>query len=128
MKRLLFMVTVGVVGLVSLLLVIGLLPSSLELAVEVKPLRAEPNSKYGRITITNLSKEIVTVTHVSINRSTEATCSFDPKDAAYETPVLEPGRGITVSTIASEAGLCGSILLVAIDTDKGSADYNIHWR
>ena len=99
-----------------------------ELAVEVKPLRSEPNSKYGHITITNLSKETVTITHVSINRSTQAACSFDPKDAGYETPVLEPGRGMTVATVASEAGFCGSILLVAIDTDKGSADYNINWR
>jgi hypothetical protein len=99
-----------------------------ELAVEVKPLRGEPNSKYGRITITNLSKETVTITHVSINRNTQAGCSFDPKQAGYETPVLEPGRGMTVATVASESGFCGSILLVAIDTDRGSADYNINWR
>jgi hypothetical protein len=46
----------------------------------------------------------------------------------YETPVLEPGLGITVATVASEAGLCGSILLVTIDTEKGSADYNTNWR
>jgi hypothetical protein len=35
---------------------------------------------------------------------------------------------MTVATVASEAGFCGSILLVAIDTDKGSADYKINWQ
>lgn len=99
-----------------------------ELAVEVKPLRGEPNSKYGRITMTNLSRETVTVKHVSINRSTQPACSFDPKDAGYETPVLEPGRGMTVATVAAEAGLCGSIFIVTIDTDRGSAEYKIHWQ
>ena len=99
-----------------------------ELAVEVKPLRGEPNSKYGRITITNLSKETVTITHLSINRSTQPACSFDPKDAGYETSVLEPGLGITVATVAAEAGFCGSIFVVAIDTDKGSAEYKINWQ
>jgi hypothetical protein len=89
-----------------------------ELAVEVKPLRGEPNSKYGRITITNLSKETVTIRHVSINRSTQPTSSFDPKDAGYETPVLKPGRGMTVATVATEAGFCGLIFVVTIDTDR----------
>jgi hypothetical protein len=97
-----------------------------ELAVEVKPLRGEPNSKYGRITITNLSRDTVTITHVSINRSTQATCSFDPKDAGYETPVLEPGRGMTVATVAAEAGFCGSIFIVTVGTDRGSKDYEIN--
>ena len=97
-----------------------------ELAVEVKPLPSAPNSKFGLITITNLSKETVTIKHVAINRSTLPACSFDPKDAG--TSVLESGGGMTVATVASEAGFCGSILLVAIETDKGSADYNINWR
>lgn len=101
---------------------------SFELAVEVKPLRGDPNGKYGRITITNLSKETVTITHVSINRSTEAACSFDPKDVGYEAPMLEPGQGMTVATVASEAGFCGSISILTIDTDRGSAEYKISWR
>ena len=106
----------------------GLFSAPFELAVEVKPLRGEPNSKYGRITITNLSKETVTIRHVSINRSTQAACSFDPKDAGYETPVLEPGRGMTVATVATEAGFCGSIFIVTIGTDSGSAEYKINWQ
>jgi hypothetical protein len=112
---------------VGLLIVFGLMSSSLELAIEVRPLPTTPNSKFGHITITNLSKEAVTIRRVSINRSTEASCSFDPKDAGYE-PVLIPGRGITVATPASLVGLCGSILLVTIDADEGSEDYNINWR
>lgn len=99
-----------------------------ELAVEVKPLRGEPYSKYGRITITNLSKDTVTIRHVSINRSTQPACSFDPKDAGYETPVFQRGQGMTVATVASEAGFCGSILIVTVDTDKGLAEYKIDWR
>ena len=110
-------------GLVSL---DELFSAPFELAVEVKPLRGEPNSKYGRITITNLSKETVTITHVSINRSTQPACSFDPKDAGYETPALEPGRGMTVATVASEAGFCGSIFIVTVGTDRGSKDYEIN--
>ena len=104
------------------------MPSSVDLAVEVKPLRNEPNSKYGNIKITNLSKEKVTIKHVSINRSSEASCSFDPKEASYQTPVLAAGISITVATVAAQAGLCGSILIVTVDTDKGSRDYEINWR
>jgi len=35
---------------------------------------------------------------------------------------------MTVATVASEAGFCGSILIVTVYTDKGSAEYNINWR
>jgi hypothetical protein len=71
-----------------------------DLAVEVEPLRNEPNSKYGHITITNLAKETVTIKHVSINHSSQAACSFDANAANYlgETPVLAPGLRITVFT------------------------------
>ena len=34
---------------------------------------------------------------------------------------------MTVAMVASEAGFCGSILIVTVDTDKGSAEYNINW-
>jgi hypothetical protein len=89
MKRLLLLVVaLGLIALTGLTvsrekfnaLVDSLVPSSVDLAVEVEPLRNEPNSKYGNITITNLSKETVTIKHVSINRSSEAACSFDPKE------------------------------------------------
>ena len=79
MKRLLLLVVaLGVIALTVptvsreefTALIDSLVPSSVDLAVEVKPLRNEPNSKYGRITITNLSKETVTIKHISINRST----------------------------------------------------------
>jgi hypothetical protein len=106
----------------------SLVPSFVDLAVEVKPLRNEPNSKYGNITITNLSKETVTIKHVSINRSSEAACSFDAKEASYQSPVLVSGLAITVATVAAQAGLCGSIFIVTVSTDKGSRDYDINWR
>ena len=108
-------------------LIDSLVPSSVDLAVEVNPLRNEPNSKYGNITITNLSKETVTIKHVSINRSSEAACSFDAKEASYQSPVLAPGLAITVATVAAQAGLCGSIFIVTINTDKGSKDYRLDW-
>jgi len=108
-------------------LIDSLVPSSVDLAVEVKPLRNEPNSKYGNITITNLSTETVTIKHVSINRSSEAACSFDAKEASYQSPVLAPGLAITVATVAAQAGLCGSIFIVTISTDKGSRDYKFDW-
>ena len=66
--------------------------------------------------------------HVSINRGTQPACWFDPEDIGCETTALEPGLGITVAMVVLEAGFCGSILLVAIDADKGSADYNTNWR
>ena len=137
MKRLILLVVAfGVIALTGLTvsrkefdaLIERLVPSSVDLAVEIKPLRGEPNSKYGRITITNLSKETVTIKHISINRSTQPACSFDPKDVGYETPVLEPGLGITVATVASEAGFCGSIFIVTIDTDRESAEYKVNWQ
>jgi hypothetical protein len=139
MKRiLLLVVALVVIGLVGLTvsregfnaLIDSLVPSSMDLAVEVEPLRNEPNSKYGHITITNLAKETVTIKHVSINHSSQAACSFDANAANYlgETPVLAPGLRITVYTTALEAGLCGSVFVVTIDTDKGSAEYKIDWR
>jgi hypothetical protein len=137
MKRLLLLVVaLGVIALAGLTvpreefnaLMDSLEPSSVDLAVEVKPLRNEPNSKYGNITITNLSNETVTIKHVSINRSSQAACSFDPKEASYQTPVLPPGLAITVATVAAQAGLCGSIFIVTVSTDKGSRDYDINWR
>ena len=138
MKRLLLLLVValGVIALAGLTvpkeefnaLIDSLVPSSVDLAVEVNPLRNEPNSKYGNITITNLSKETVTIKHVSINRSSEAACSFDPKQASYQSPVLAPGLAITVATVAAQAGLCGSIFIITIGTDKGSRDYDINWR
>jgi hypothetical protein len=136
MKRLLLLVVaLGVIALTGLTvsrkefsaLVDSLVPSSIDLAVEVEPLRNEPNSKYGNITITNLSKETVTIKHVSINRSSEAACSFDPKEASYQSPILAPGLAITVATVAAQAGLCGSIFIVTINTDKGSRDYKFDW-
>jgi hypothetical protein len=136
MKRLLLLVVaLGVIALAGLTvpkeefntLIDSLVPSSVDLAVEVKPLRNEPNSKYGNITITNLSTETVTIKHVSINRSSEAACSFDPKEASYQSPVLAPGLAITVATVAAQAGLCGSIFIVTISTDKGSRDYKFDW-
>jgi hypothetical protein len=78
MKRLLLLVVaLGVIAIAGRTvssekfnaLVDSLASPSIELAVEVMPLRNEPNSKYGNITITNLSKETVTIKHVSINRS-----------------------------------------------------------
>jgi hypothetical protein len=138
MKRLLLLLVValGVIALAGLTvpkeefnaLIDSLVPSSVDLAVEVNPLRNEPNSKYGNITITNLSKETVTIKHISINRSSEAACSFDPKQASYQSPVLAPGLAITVATVAAQAGLCGSIFIITIGTDKGSRDYDINWR
>jgi hypothetical protein len=139
MKRLLLLVVaLGVIALTGLTvsregfnaLIDSLVPSSVDLAVEVEPLRNEPNSKYGHITITNLAKETVTIKHVSINHSSQAACSFDANAANYlgETPVLAPGLRITVYTTALEAGLCGSVFVVTIDTDKGSAEYKIDWR
>ena len=132
---LLLVVALGVIALSGLTasreqfnaLVANLVPSSIELAVEVMPLRNEPNSKYGNITITNLSTETVTIKHVSINRSSEAACSFDAKEASYQSPVLAPGLAITVATVAAQAGLCGSIFIVTISTDKGSRDYKFDW-
>ena len=138
MKRLLLLLVValGVIALAGLTvpkeefnaLIGSLVLSSVDLAVEVNPLRNEPNSKYGNITITNLSKETVTIKHISINRSSEAACSFDPKEASYQSPVLAPGLAITVATVAAQAGLCGSIFIITIGTDKGSRDYDINWR
>jgi hypothetical protein len=61
MKRLLLLVVaLGVITLTGLTvsredfsaLLDSLVSSSIDLAVEVKPLRNEPNSKYGNITIT----------------------------------------------------------------------------
>ena len=65
MKRLLLVVVaLGVITLTGLTvsreefsaLIDSVASPSIELAVEVMPLRNEPNSKYGNITITNLSK------------------------------------------------------------------------
>jgi hypothetical protein len=106
----------------------AVMSSPIELAVEVKPPRNEPNSKYGNVTITSLSKETGTIKHVSINRSSQAACSFDPKEASYQTPVLTPGLSVIVATVAVQAGLCGSTFIVTVDTDKGSRDYEINWR
>src|SRR5258705_6600481 len=130
MKRLLSLFTLGVIAFGALVLSGGrfsslmdaVMSSPTELAVEVKPLRNEPNSKYGNVTITNLSRETVTIKHVAINRSSEAACSLDPKEASYQTPVLTPGLSITVATVAVQAGLCGSIFIVTVDTEKGSSD------
>jgi|ERR1700681_1747983 hypothetical protein len=134
-QLLLLLVAFGVIALTGLVgsrsdfgaLINSVALPSIELAVEVMPLRNEPNSKYGNITITNLSKETVTIKHVSINRSSEAACSFDPKEVSYQSPVLAPGLAITVATVAAQAGLCGSIFIVTINTDKGSRDYKFDW-
>jgi hypothetical protein len=139
MKRLLLIATLGMIVFIGLIVSKGgfrtlidsvEVSSSLDLAVEVTPLRNDPNGKYGHIRITNLAKEAVTIKHVSINHSSQAACSFNANDANYlgETTVLVPGLGITVYTTALEAGLCGSVFVVTVDTDKGSAEYTISWR
>src|ERR1700694_5366444 len=104
-QLLLLLVAFGVIALTGLVgsrsdfgaLINSVALPSIELAVEVMPLRHEPNSKYGDITITNLSKETITIKHVSINRSSQAACSFDAKEVSYQSPVLEPGVGMTVA-------------------------------
>lgn len=113
----------------------------LNLAIEIKRGERELFAKYGFVVVTNLSDQTVTLTEVRVNRRSDAECSLDPAKregisavAAIidpmmgGSPVLQTGRSITVGTSAMVTGRCGSILIVSVDTDKGSAEYEINWQ
>ncbi|WP_424628845.1 hypothetical protein [Bradyrhizobium sp. SYSU BS000235] len=101
-----------------------------ELAVEVNKLAMQQGSRFGFITVTNLSQDAITLKHVTINRNQSAGCSFDPKQAVQlgSSNILEPGSHAMIGTGAMIGGFCGSFMLVEIDTDRGSAEYSIKWR
>lgn len=120
--------------------IFGSKASPLNLAIEVNRRESGGSAKYGFVVITNLSDHTVTLTEVRVNRRSDAECSLDPAKregisavAAIidptmgSSPVLQTGRSITVGTSAMVTGRCGSILIVSVDTDKGSAEYEINW-
>jgi hypothetical protein len=130
-RKLLLVVALGVFALTGLTvsreefnaLLDSLVPSSVDLAVEVKPLRNEPNSKYGNITITNLSEETVTIKHVSINRSSDAACACASTLAvALQTETLPKQIGLPISFRSStDVRTIQNVLAPLKDLDHESA-------
>ena len=106
---------------------LGLTPN---LSIEITKGRDQgPAAKFGYIRITNLGDHALTIKNVAINHRKDAACSFGAEAAILGgKTLLEPGDNIIFGTAGSLLGLCGSILIVSVSTDKGSADYNIDWR
>lgn len=121
--------------------IFGAKAAPLNLAIEINRRESGALAKYGFVVVTNLSDQTVTLTEVRVNRRSDAECSLDPAKregisalaaiidpAMGNSPVLPTGRSITVGTSAMVTGGCGSILMVSVDTDKGSAEYEINWQ
>lgn len=113
----------------------------LNLAIEIKRGDRTPFAKHGFVVVTNLANDTVTITRISVNRRTDDQCSTDPANregvaaiaaiidkSMGDTPTLKTGHSITVGTNDMINGRCGSIFVVSVDTDKGSADYEVSWR
>lgn len=103
--------------------------SSIEMRVEITESPYASNAKFGYIKITNLSDQTITIRKVSVNHRKEAGCSFGSEAAGLNNSVvLEQGHDITFGTMGLLLGVCGTIFIVTVETDKGSEEFNINWR
>lgn len=121
--------------------VFGAKSPPLNLAIEIKRGDRTPFAKHGFVVVTNLANDTVTITRVGVNRRTDDQCSTDPANregvaaiaaiidkSMGDSTTLRTGHSITVGTNDMINGRCGSIFVVSVDTDKGSADYEVSWR
>jgi hypothetical protein len=108
--------------------VMSKIPGQLNLSVEItKGPDQGPAAKFGYISITNLG-ETLNLKSVSVNHRKDAACAFGEGGTPISRPTLEQGHSTDLSSLGLLLGACGSILVVSIVTDKGSADYDIQWR